>query len=63
MLSMNSGLSGVVVPVGLEVVGEGLRKEVVSLHHVIEHVVNVDGCVHVTIEHLEGRQSRVFQWF
>ena len=42
----------VVTPIGLEVMGERLREEVVSLHHMIEHVVDVNGCVHITIQHL-----------
>ena len=44
----------VVAPVGLEVMSECLREEVVSLNHMIEHVMDVDGCVYVTIQHLGG---------
>ena len=45
----------VVAPVNPKVKREGLREKVVSLCDVIEHVVSVDGRLHVSPENLEAR--------
>ena len=51
---------GVVAPVHSEVHCEGLGQEVVFLRDVIEHIVGLDGCLHVPPQDLqpgpEGQQ-------
>lgn len=44
-----------VAPVDLEVDGEGLGNEFVTLHHLVQHFVGLDGGHDVAFEHLQAR--------
>ena len=49
------GSEGVLTPVHLKISGESFRQEVVPLHHLVKHLVSLDGWLDVPLEDLKAR--------